>query len=72
MSILRKVASFFGFKQSAKPQLVRPARKNITVHQARRNFWRSVGIPAAKRHRLRYYMYNPSYFGLKSPGSFPA
>lgn len=65
MSIIRKVASFFGFKQSDKPQLVRPALKNITVRQARRSFWRSMGIPAAKNHRRRYYLYNPAYFGIQ-------
>lgn len=64
MNILKRIASFFGFSeaQNLKSNPAEAHRRVHSIKQARRAMNRSQGIPAAKRHRLMYYRYNPSWF----------
>ena len=67
MNILKRIASFFGLSEAPKElQLNAPRarRQWRSIKQARRASLRELGIPAAKRHRVEYYRYNPKFFGI--------
>lgn len=67
MNIIKRIASFFGFSE-AKQLKSNPAeahRRVRSIKQAKRALNRAQGIPAAKRHRFRYYIYNPAWFGIQ-------
>ena len=62
MSIIKRIANFFGFKEAKTLTPAHRTRKVRTHKQIIRDMRRDEGIPAAKRHRIMYYRYNPSWF----------
>ena len=69
MNLFKKLAAMLGFSEAPKQYVDNPkaARRALTsLNQSKRDFRRNtMGIPAAKRHCFRYYVYNPAWFGIQ-------
>ena len=69
MNMFKKLAAMLGLSEAPKQYVDNPkaARRALrSLKQAQRGVRRdAMGIPAAKRHRFRYYLYNPAWFGIQ-------